>query len=129
VAPDYVLAHESIEHAFIERLRAAIREFYGEHPLESADYGRIINQRHLARLSGLLRDGDVVIGGQIVANRLYMSPTVLSNVDPEAPVMTDEIFGPVLPVLRIASVDSGIEFINRRPGCSRSMRSGATSVA
>lgn len=115
VAPDYVLVHESLEQPLLERLKAVITEFYGEDPQRSPDYARIINTRHFERLSKLLTSGEVVTGGQTDAAQRYIAPTVLRGITGDEPVMADEIFGPILPVLKVANVDEAIRFVNQRP--------------
>ncbi len=115
VAPDYVLVHESVEQALLERLRAALRDFYGDDPKRSESYARIVNKRHHARLSRLLDSGEKVVGGETDVDSKYIAPTVLRNVDPGSPVMADEIFGPILPVLTVPDIDAAIEFVNERP--------------
>ena len=115
VAPDYVLAHADVRDALLERLAAAIRTFYGDDPKASADYGRIVNQRHHRRLVALLGSGRVVCGGEVDEAARYIAPTVLADVTADAPVMADEIFGPILPVLRVSSPDDAIRFVNARP--------------
>ncbi len=100
VAPDYVLVEESAEEAFLDALGEALRRFYGEDPSRSPDYARIVNERHFDRLLGLLEGGGQVVfgGGHERASR-YIEPTVLRQVPPRAPIMQEEIFGPLLPVL------------------------------
>jgi len=115
VAPDYVLVEDSIEAEFLEHLRGAIAAFYGEDPRASPDYARIVSDRHFERLTGFFGDGEVVTGGESAADERYIAPTVLREVPPAAPVMGEEIFGPVLPVLRVPGVDAAVEFVNDRP--------------
>ncbi len=115
VAPDYVLVHESRERELLDALASAVREFYGDDPKRTPDYGRIVNERHHRRLAVLLKDGEVVVGGQADESERYIAPTILRNVPADAPVMADEIFGPILPVLRVGSVDEAIRFVNARP--------------
>jgi aldehyde dehydrogenase (NAD+) len=116
VAPDYLLVHDKVHDRFVELLAQTIKTFWGEQPEASADYGRIVNLRHHRRLQGLLAgNGDVLIGGQVDEAALYLAPTVLTNVPAAAPIMADEIFGPILPVLRVGSVDEAIRFIVERP--------------
>jgi aldehyde dehydrogenase (NAD+) len=115
VAPDYVLAHEAIHDTLLDRLVASVRAFYGEDPAQSSDYARIVNQRHYLRLVGLLQSGEVVIGGGVDPETRYIAPTILKNVSPDAPVMQEEIFGPILPVLRVPDVGGAIDFVNGRP--------------
>ena len=115
VAPDYVLVHEAVELELVAHLRAAVNAFYGDDPRESPDYCRIVNDRNFERLSKLLRDGEVVCGGKAEAKERYIAPTILRSVSPEAPVMKDEIFGPILPVLTVPNMDAAIEFVTDRP--------------
>ena len=115
VAPDYVLVHEAVELELLAHLRAAVTSFYGDDPRVSPDYCRIVNDRNFERLSKLLRDGEVVCGGKAEAKERYIAPTILRSVSPEAPVMKDEIFGPILPVLTVPSMDAAIEFVTDRP--------------
>jgi aldehyde dehydrogenase (NAD+) len=115
IAPDYVLVHESRETELLDALKRSLREFYGDDPKRSADFGRIVNERHHRRLAVLLKDGEIVVGGEADESERYIAPTILRNVSPEAPVMNDEIFGPILPVLTIRSIDEAIRFVNARP--------------
>ena len=119
IAPDYVLVHESIADRLAAALVDAIRKLYGSNPRQSPDYGRIVNARHVARLQALLDAGgyaDVATGGTVDASARYVAPTVLTGVQPDAAVMAEEIFGPILPVLTYAGdVGAAIEFVNARP--------------
>lgn len=115
VAPDYVLVHESVEKKFLEKMAQTIRDFYGDDPQKSGDYGRIVNERHHKRLASLLNDQKVFAGGKTDVNDKYIAPTVLTEVSPDAPVMADEIFGPILPVIPVATLDEAIQFVNQRP--------------
>jgi aldehyde dehydrogenase (NAD+) len=113
-APDYVLAFKDVAEPFLEQLKAAVFEFYGGDPQKSPDYGRIVSEHHFDRLVGLLEGGTACIGGQHDRADRYIAPTVLVNVSPDAPVMREEIFGPILPVLEVSSVPDVIDFINAR---------------
>ncbi len=115
VAPDYVLAHESIHDALLSEMAAVVRAFYGSDPKSSPDYARIVNIRHLRRLTPFLQDGKLVTGGQFDEAERFIAPTILRDVSPDAPVMADEIFGPILPVLKIGSMDEAVSFVNDRP--------------
>ncbi|HEY8153526.1 MAG TPA: aldehyde dehydrogenase family protein [Myxococcota bacterium] len=115
IAPDYVLVHRERENDLIEALRRTLREFYGEDPGRSQDFARIPNVRHHRRLAALLKDGDVAVGGQTDEADGYIAPTVLRNPKPDSPLMTDEIFGPILPVLAVDDVAAAIEYVNQRP--------------
>ncbi|MET8978307.1 aldehyde dehydrogenase family protein [Streptomyces sp. NPDC004539] len=114
VAPDYVLAVGEAGAEIEGHLAAAVREMYGERPAESADYGRIVNERHFERLTGLLGDGRTVVGGESDKESLFIAPTVLADVSPESGVMREEIFGPVLPIVRVPDLDAAISFVTGR---------------
>jgi aldehyde dehydrogenase (NAD+) len=114
-APDYVLVWPEVKDAFVWQMQVVIHKFYGDDPKLSPDYGRVINSRNFDRLVGLLSSGKAVIGGQTDAKELYIAPTVLVDVSPDSPIMQEEVFGPILPVLEIGSVEAAIEWINNRP--------------
>ncbi|MBQ1084418.1 MULTISPECIES: aldehyde dehydrogenase family protein [unclassified Nocardiopsis] len=114
VAPDYVLAIGDTADTLQRELAAAITQMFGSDPAQSADYGRIVNERHFDRLSALLESGKVVAGGRTNRGDLYIAPTVLADVDPDSPVMAEEIFGPILPVVRVPDLDAAIRFVNER---------------
>ena len=113
IAPDYVLADAKIRDELVTKIRDAVTTF------ESANAGgkRIVNQRHFDRLVAALAatKGDVVIGGGSDASKLDIQPTVVVDPDPSEPLMTDEIFGPILPVMTVQSLDDAINFVNSRP--------------
>jgi aldehyde dehydrogenase (NAD+) len=115
LAPDYVLVHHHVHDALVNRMASTIREFYGDDPERSPDYGRIVNERHHARLARLLVSADVVIGGQADAAERFIAPTIIRNVKESDPVMQEEIFGPILPVISVSSVGEAIAFANRQP--------------
>ncbi|MFH0993156.1 MAG: aldehyde dehydrogenase family protein, partial [bacterium] len=112
VAPDYVLIRPIDKEAFIRNLKIAIDGFFGPDPLSCPDYPKIINDKHRERLKGLLQGMNAVIGG--TGNDLQIAPTVLDGVRPEDPVMQEEIFGPILPILTYHSYDEAIAFVNTR---------------
>jgi aldehyde dehydrogenase (NAD+) len=115
VAPNHVLVEASVEHEFLDALVAAITEFYGDDPSTSPDYARIVNERHHDRVMGLLADGGyerTVTGGTGDRATRYVAPTVLAGVRPDAAVMGQEIFGPVLPVIAARSIDEAIRSVN-----------------
>ena len=115
VAPDYVLAHRKVKDAFVEKVRQEIVRMYGAHPLESPDYGKIINRKHFDRLLGLLDREKLVFGGESDPETLRIAPSVLDGVTPEDPVMGEEIFGPILPVLTVDSMEEALAFVKARP--------------
>lgn len=114
-APDYALVFKDVAQPFLEHLKETVVEFYGEDPQKSPDYGRIVNLRHFDRLVHLLASGTIYHGGQYDRIDRFIAPTVLVNVSADAAVMQEEIFGPILPVLEVDSVQEVIEFINARP--------------
>ncbi|XP_059829554.1 aldehyde dehydrogenase, dimeric NADP-preferring-like isoform X2 [Hypanus sabinus] len=114
IAPDYILCDKSIQDKVAEKISSTTTEFYGSNPQTSPDYGRIINQRHFRRIMSLLEGVNVAYGGQNVEGDLYIAPTVVTDVDPDSKIMQEEIFGPVLPIVTVSSVDEAIAFINKR---------------
>lgn len=115
VAPDYVLVHRAVKAPFLEALGAAFKGFFGDDVAKSPDFGRIINERHFSRLVGLMRGGRVVLGGQTDAATRFIAPTVLTDVELTHPLMQEEIFGPLLPVVEVPDLPSAIRFVNERP--------------
>jgi len=111
IAPDYILTDAETEAKLIPLLQKSITDMYGEDPKQSDSYGRMVNERHFERVSGLIDSGQVVIGGETDATTKYIAPTVLTGVTNDSPVMQQEIFGPVLPVVRIESLEEAIAFI------------------
>ena len=114
VAPDYVLVLDGVERQLLAELQTAITEFFGTDPQVSPDYGRIINDRHHRRLMSYLSQGTVEYGGRTDVADRYIQPTLLSPASLESPVMTEEIFGPILPLVPMKSMDQALNFINGR---------------
>lgn len=106
VAPDYILCERSIKDAFVTEVVKQIKLQYGENPLENKDYGKIINEKHFARLCGLIDQDKVVIGGNSNPDTLQIAPTVMDNVSESDAVMGEEIFGPIMPVLTFDNFDT-----------------------
>jgi aldehyde dehydrogenase (NAD+) len=119
VTVDYILVHESVKNALVEKLKEKVLHMFGENPKESLAYSRIINSHHYERIKGLLECGDIVVGGQCDPSENYVSPTVLSNVSLDSEVMRDEIFGPILPVLTYKSKQDIMDIMARygKPLC------------
>ncbi len=114
VAPDYVLIDPTVKTEFLSEMKKVIIEFYGENPEASADYCRIINEKNFSRLQGLMEGTELIHGGIFKKENLFISPTiVLASTDSK--IMQEEIFGPILPVLEIESMEKAIAFINQRP--------------
>lgn len=112
VAPDYVLCHSSVKDQFIKAMAAEIKAQFGQDPLANKDYGKIINQKHFERVSGLINKDKVAVGGRVNAKTQQIEPTVMDNVTWEDAVMGEEIFGPVLPVLTFDSYDQIYQTLN-----------------
>ncbi len=120
VAPDYVLVHERVHDELVAELKRAFEAFYGADAAArraSPDLARIINERHFARIEALLSGSgaQVAFGGETDAASRYISPTLLIEVDPASPVMQEEIFGPLLPILKVPDMDAAVAFVNARP--------------
>jgi aldehyde dehydrogenase (NAD+) len=114
VAPDYVLVHREVEEELVAQLGKAVTAMYGDDPRTSPSYGRIVDARHVARLASLLDGGEIALGGAVDEAERYVAPTILRRVKPEATVMTEEIFGPILPVLPVSGMDEAVDFVNAR---------------
>ncbi|MEU7165613.1 aldehyde dehydrogenase family protein [Streptomyces morookaense] len=114
VAPDYVLTDPETARALEPALARAVEELYGTDPAASGTYGRIVNERHFDRLTALLDSGRVVTGGGHDRAAKYIAPTVLADVTPDAPVMQEEIFGPILPIVTVDGLDEAVAFVNDR---------------
>ena len=115
IAPDYVLVHERVHDELVHQLRAALHEQLGSAPATNPDFARIVNQGHFDRLLGLLGSGVRAVGGGVNRDDLRIEPTVLTDVAADSPVMQEEIFGPILPLIRVSGVDEAIDFVNARP--------------
>lgn len=115
VAPDYLLVHKDVKKEIIERIKSFIQSFYGSEPGKSKDYNRIVNQANVERLSELIQSGKVIFGGEVDVTRKYVAPTLIDEVKPEDPVMQEEIFGPVLPILEFDRTEEVFRIINNMP--------------
>jgi aldehyde dehydrogenase (NAD+) len=114
IAPDYLLVHEQVKDKLLAAMKKHIIAFYGENAEASKDYCRIINERHFDRLVGYLKDGNAYTGGKHHRDQKFIEPTILTDVSADSPVMQEEVFGPILPVLTISSLDQAIDFVNDR---------------
>ncbi len=116
VAPDYVLADRRVQQQFLSEVTKQVARFYGPAPQASADFGRIVNDAHMRRLADLLErtKADIVAGGSSDPANRYLAPTILANVAWDDPVMAEEIFGPILPVLAYDHLDEALSQVNDR---------------
>ncbi|QWU16583.1 aldehyde dehydrogenase (NAD+) [Paenibacillus sophorae] len=115
VAPDYIYVHQSVKDRFLSELESAVKELYGERPLLNPDYTRIVGRKHFDRLGAFLGNGTLAFGGGTDPERLTIEPTVLTDIGWEDPVMQEEIFGPVLPVLEYRHLSEAISRIRNQP--------------
>uniref|UniRef100_U3FZT0 Aldehyde dehydrogenase n=1 Tax=Micrurus fulvius TaxID=8637 RepID=U3FZT0_MICFL len=114
IAPDYILCNPSIQKTVVEIIKKSVKEFYGENIQESPDYERIVSKRHFKRLMGLLEGQKVAYGGESDESTCFIAPTILTDVNPDARIMQEEIFGPILPIITVKGVEEAIQFINQR---------------
>ncbi len=115
VAPDYLLVNQAVKSDLLEKIKQYIYEFYGENPASSPDYCRIINEQQFSRLTDLLKDGKIVVGGESQPGDRYIAPTVIEGISWDSPIMQEEIFGPILPVLEYSDLSEAIALVNSRP--------------
>lgn len=115
IAPDYVLIDNRLKDEFIKLAKVYLASMYGENAQDSNSLGRIINDHHFNRLQNYLKDGCIVHGGRHDKSKKYFEPTLITDVPLDSPLMTEEIFGPILPIIGINSIDDGIAFVASRP--------------
>lgn len=115
VAPDYILCDEAIKEELIRQLKNQIRKQFGEQPLKNNNYGKIINRKHFDRICGLMETENIVCGGHRNEHQLRIAPTILDHITWNSPVMQEEIFGPVLPVLTYTSLQDVVREVESRP--------------
>jgi aldehyde dehydrogenase (NAD+) len=115
IAPDYVLVDKSVKNQLVAKIIEYVKKSYGDDAQRSEHYPRIINQQHLKRVAAYIEDGDILFGGKVDESDNYIEPTLLENVSEDAKVMTDEIFGPILPIIEYDNLNEAIAFINKRP--------------
>ncbi|KKI93463.1 aldehyde dehydrogenase [Bacillus sp. SA1-12] len=115
IAPDYLYVHKRIRHQFIDELKSVVLDFYGKNPVENEDYVSIVNDRHYNRLISYMTDGEILFGGQLSNEKRKIAPTLLVPNALTVPVMTEEIFGPILPILEYETIQEVIEFVTSRP--------------
>lgn len=112
IAPDYILIKDSMKAAFIDYASEYIKKFFGEHPLESENLCKIINKDQFDRLKKLLENQDILIGGEVDEEHLKIAPTIVNDVDFDNPLMEEEIFGPILPLVEYNRIEEAIQYIN-----------------
>lgn len=115
IAPDYILVDEKIKADLIKEMKKCVESYFGDNPADSPDFARIINHKQFDRLQNLLTDGKIIIGGNYNREEKYIAPTILDEISPDSPIMQEEIFGPILPVLSYQTLEDAIAFVNSKP--------------
>jgi len=115
VAPDYVLVHASVKEMFLNYLEKSLIKFFSDDPSKDYNYCHIVNEKQFDRLLNYLNNGKITHGGRHDKSKLYIEPTILENVSLDTPVMKEEIFGPILPVIPFLSFEEAKEIINKNP--------------
>lgn len=115
IAPDYVLVHKDVEADLLAEIKRQLTKWYGERPLESPDHAKIIHKRAFDRLASFLTQGEVVYGGETRTGDLTISPTVLRGISTDSPLMEEEIFGPILPILTYQNEDQIVKIVRQHP--------------
>ena len=114
VAPDYILVHKSMKDKLVKYMAKMIDKMYGQ-PCNNPAYPKIVNEKHFKRLCGLMKEEHVLKGGAVRSATLQIEPTILDRITWESPVMQEEIFGPILPVMTFYDIREVIEMVNARP--------------
>jgi aldehyde dehydrogenase (NAD+) len=115
VAPDYVLVHQSIKEKFVQALKETTTKFFGEDPSTSYNYGKIINEKQFDRLVSYLKDAKILYGGKYERSKLYFEPTIIEGSSAPSAVKSNEIFGPILPVISFETFDEAKSIIDQSP--------------
>ena len=117
VTPDYVLVHATKKEALVNELKNALLQFFGKDAQESYDYGRIINEKQFDRLTTYFTQGKLLLGGKTDKAKLYIEPTLMDEISMDAPIMKEEIFGPILPIISFTTMEEALKIIaqNRNP--------------
>lgn len=108
VAPDYLYVHEKVKQKLLKAMKKHVKSFYGKDPLANKDYGHIVNQDHFERLTGLLADGNIFLGGNSDQEICSIEPTIIDDITWDDDIMREEIFGPLLPVITFTNIDEAI---------------------
>jgi len=116
VAPDYILVEKQLKEPLIDMLRQKIKQWFTEDPQKSTSYSRIINERHTARLQSYLDEvrNNIVLGGKADIKDRFLEPTIVDEPSPRSKLMQEEIFGPILPIIGVDSVQEAVKFVNSR---------------
>ncbi len=115
IAPDYLFVHKNVKNDFIQEYKNTVQKFYGDQPINNENYGKIVNDRHFKRVESYLTNGEIIFGGAVDEELQKIEPTMLIPENMDVPVMKEEIFGPVFPVLTFEDLDEVVSFVNSRP--------------
>ena len=115
IAPDYVLVQKSVHKQFVEKVTQRIRHQFGEEPIKSPDYTRLINESHFKRVAELIDPAKIIYGGEVDAETLHITPTILDQVTMNDMIMKEEIFGPILPIIIYEQMDEVLKIIQQNP--------------
>lgn len=114
VSPDYILVHNNVKEEFTKKIEKYIIEFLGNKPISNADYPKIINEKHFERLQNLITNENIIFGGNFDKETLKIEPTIIDNVKLDSPIMKEEIFGPILPILSFENIENAIEIVKKK---------------
>ncbi|MCP4910810.1 MAG: aldehyde dehydrogenase [Bacteroidetes bacterium] len=114
IAPDYILVNKEVKDKLISELKLAIINFYGNDASLSKDYPRIINESNVIRLSTLIDNTKILYGGKYNVKNCYFEPTLIDNVSINSPIMSQEIFGPILPIMTYDNIDEAIDIVQSK---------------
>lgn len=115
IAPDYLLVHAAVKEALVKEMTAAIQKFYGQDSASSYEYGKIINEKRFDKLVSYLQQGRIVYGGRSDRALRWLEPTLMDQIPPDAPLMTEEIFGPILPVISFDTTEEALKIVQQNP--------------
>ncbi|MCF0206913.1 MAG: aldehyde dehydrogenase [Bacteroidales bacterium] len=114
IAPDYLLLHKDIKDEFVKEFQNALKALHGENIKESPYFVRMVSEKAFNRVTSYFKDGKIIAGGHSDAAERYIEPTLLENVSPDAPIMTEEIFGPVFPIIEFTNIEEVVKFVKER---------------
>ena len=114
IAPDYLLVHKEVKSQLIEALSREFTSLLGDNPKQCKHFVRIVNDKAFDRLVGYLEGADIVVGGEYDKGERYIAPTIVDNVDTDSPIMQEEIFGPIFPVVTFESTEEAVKFVTER---------------
>lgn len=114
VAPDYLFIHESVKEKFISEFTDCVKKMFGDNPFDNKDYPKMVNKKHFDRVNNLIKGENIIIGGSSNESTLQIAPTLLDNITPKSPIMQEEIFGPVLPMMTFSRLSEVVNFVTAR---------------